>query len=656
MHPHLAPLVFGTLVILGLAFYLFLRHPSPGMLSNAHRTVEHLTKLHGCIDCHTSEGIASGCLNCHSEIKEQLSNKIGYHAYILGDNVTCTKCHSEHNGPLFDLMGKLAWEEKDPNKFSHPHVDFCLIEAHNVLSCDECHDQKGKITFTLDQFPDIPRKSTFLGLEQKCISCHEDVHAGGLASDCTECHGQLQFRPATFFDHSEFIPLVNGHSGIECKLCHTLPELTEKNENKFLPFDQVRGTRCEECHDSPHRVIWEQECELCHPEDAPPWSEGKESVTKELHELVGFRLDVPHDKLECDQCHDPNLSFENRYPDPTSAGYLRREESCEGCHQDIHGGQFLPFHTQCMDCHEKTHFLPPDFGVEEHEELYPLLGVHKTTDCQDCHKLGELNSDLGKSDAIRMFRGISQECLACHEDVHLGQFLAEGIQLVQCQHCHPLPTSWTEIDFEHNLDSRYMLEFSHLSVDCEKCHQLDSFPQGDSAIRYRPLGMRCEDCHEDIHRGQFIRNDSVQCEHCHPLPTAWDELGFVHNQDSRFALAGVHAETDCVKCHKPETQPDNVLMTRYRPMGMRCEDCHEDIHFGQFREGGLVNCDTCHPFPSSWHDLDFDHNTDSQFPLDGTHATVSCEKCHPEVSLRSGANNCAIQTLRYSLRRLSWLY
>lgn len=634
IHPHLAPLIFGTAVIIALALYLFWRHPSPGNLSEAHGSLRYLTTLKGCTECHTHQGIAAGCLNCHEEIAEQLETKTGYHAFLLKNDIHCVDCHSEHNGSLFSLMGDIAWQTDDPNQFNHPHVDFNLVDRHTEISCDDCHFQEGKISYALEKFPEIPRKKTFLGLDQECISCHEDVHAGGLASNCSECHGQNEFKPATFFDHSVFLSLEKGHSQVDCTACHLLPE--DKEGKKLLPFDQVQGIECYECHESPHQVVWESDCEYCHPVDASPWGDAAECITNDVHALVGFRLIEPHDDVDCDKCHDPQLSFDERYPDRNSEEYTRREESCQGCHEDIHQGQFLPFHSECMDCHEKTHFLPHAFDREDHGDLYPLVGVHGTTECNECHKIELGNRTSDSSEPVRRFRGIPQECASCHEDIHLGQFKEVSADFVECQQCHPAPTSWHELDFDHNEDARFLLEHSHLDVSCKECHSEETFSTGETAIRYKPRGMRCADCHSDIHQGQFKVAESVDCERCHPIPSRWSELDFDHNSDARFALVGVHVEAACEKCHHEETLETNEKMVRFRPMGMRCDDCHFDVHYGQFTVGGIVNCDTCHPWPSSWQELDFDHNLDSQFPLDGTHASVECSKCHPQVQLPNG--------------------
>ena len=181
--------------------------------------------------------------------------------------------------------------------------------------------------------------------------------------------------------------------------------------------------------------------------------------------------------------------------------------------------------------------------------------------------------------------------------------------------------------------------------DCQECHKKELFlgneyvvqyEPSDYAVRYKPMGKKCDECHVDIHNGQFIQGDSVNCERCHPEPTQWANIDFEHNLDTRFALEGVHSEIDCGKCHLEEKLQTGESFVRYKPLGMRCDDCHFDIHWGQFRTAGQTNCNDCHETATSWGNLTFDHNRDSRFCLDGIHASVSCGLCHIEVTLTNG--------------------
>jgi hypothetical protein len=63
---------------------------------------------------------------------------------------------------------------------------------------------------------------------------------------------------------------------------------------------------------------------------------------------------------------------------------------------------------------------------------------------------------------------------------------------------------------------------------------------------------------------------------------------------------------------------------------MTCDasGCHSDPHRGQFADrarGGT--CTTCHS-EVAWRAIAFDHQSDTDWPLDGAHRNVACAACH----------------------------
>ena len=83
--------------------------------------------------------------------------------------------------------------------------------------------------------------------------------------------------------------------------------------------------------------------------------------------------------------------------------------------------------------------------------------------------------------------------------------------------------------------------------------------------------MVMDSCHVDQHRGQFAGRD---CRTCHTSSQTWTLAGFDHRQTS-FPLDGRHARVSCAGCHTPVKQRDGSLVVQYRPLGTRCEDCHD---------------------------------------------------------------------------------
>jgi hypothetical protein len=105
----------------------------------------------------------------------------------------------------------------------------------------------------------------------------------------------------------------------------------------------------------------------------------------------------------------------------------------------------------------------------------------------------------------------------------------------------------------------------------------------------------------------------LDCSQCHTAD-GWSPAKFDHNL-SIFKLEGQHTEAACESCH---------VNRQFKGTPMDCYSCHQqdDEHAGQYG----TDCAACHN-PSSWDNVDFDHNR-SNFPLTGGHAGVACERCH----------------------------
>jgi hypothetical protein len=299
-------------------------------------------------------------------------------------------------------------------------------------------------------------------------------------------------------------------------------------------------------------------------------------VTPEVHELTGFRLATPHEKIPCGGCHEPGRPFAERYPDPESPGGARTQERCESCHRDVHAGQFLAAHPSCIDCHEKERFLPARFGIRQHE-AYPLEGAHVAVPCRSCH-------GLEPATGVRRFVGVDRRCVTCHEDPHGGQFARE-LEKGDCDSCHRSGASTFAIrPFDHRALTGYALEGAHAKAACGDCHALraSDAPAGarvgataTAAVapvrEFRGTSRLCSSCHVDEHRGQFAKDS---CGGCHPSTDSWKRIGFDHHRQSRFALDGRHVKVDCGSCHPRVKLPSGDEIVQYKPIGTECKDCH----------------------------------------------------------------------------------
>ncbi len=380
-------------------------------------------------------------------------------------------------------------------------------------------------------------------------------------------HAELDTITQCFACHS---PLKGVDPGL-CLGCHD--RVRHQVENRS-GFHANKGNSCEVCH-ADHRG-----------RDAGLIRLEEDSFD---HSETGFELTGEHANLACDDCHLPEKDWADIEP------------ACVSCHRQVHGtepskGGLL---ERCEACHLtggwRTETIPKT--VFDHTDArftdYPLTGKHVDVACRSCHF------------DFRFLPTEHDGCTTCHEDPHRAFH-------EPCTGCHPEPTSWRVPGFDHG-QTGYRLEGLHAEVACDGCHR---------SIRTLPVAHDgCEDCHEDLHRGQFAPRT---CDACHTVTVADFALrDFDHDQAS-FPLRGAHRERSCEDCHG-----DGAEAT-YLPLAHEdCASCHEDVHEGRFSP---TPCKVCHA-ETSWDVEDFDHDR-TRFPLTGQHVDVPCEGCHTNHTYR----------------------
>ena len=70
-------------------------------------------------------------------------------------------------------------------------IGFAMDGAHLELECTECHENAEARV--------VPEgEHRYIGLSQRCVTCHEDVHDGEYLTTCIVCHEQSAFEEVDY--------------------------------------------------------------------------------------------------------------------------------------------------------------------------------------------------------------------------------------------------------------------------------------------------------------------------------------------------------------------------------------------------------------------------------------------------------------------------
>jgi nitrate/TMAO reductase-like tetraheme cytochrome c subunit len=370
----------------------------------------------------------------------------------------------------------------------HEETGFSLRLPHASVDCGKCHDPALPYA---GRHPD-PAESAEPRIQDRCLSCHRDVHGGQFLARgqaCLDCHAREAFQPSRFDReaHARVFPLADAHQAVECRSCHKEDPKTGVRAFIGLPRD------CRGCHTDPHQGQFAREgqaaCTDCH---------GTRSFVpalfgQERHEAV-FALQGLHRAVACVSCHP----FEKGVEEGTRMRVFKGSpRECKGCHADPHGGQFGKelLAGDCTVCHSPRSdtFSIPGFD-HSGRTGYALVGSHAKAGCRQCHQEETPQAAAPGAAAFRVFRGTTQTCSSCHLDIHRGQFRRDGV--APCADCHASPEGWKLLKFDHNRQARFALDGSHAGVPCGKCHPQVRLKDGSLLTQYKPLGTQCRDCHE----------------------------------------------------------------------------------------------------------------------------------------------------------------
>lgn len=378
-------------------------HPWP--LTGAHGTTP-------CSSCHVGTppvyaGIPQECDGCHHDDYLR-STHPGHQLYPL----TCESCHAT-----------AAWR---PSTFDHD--TFPLLGAHGRTGCANCHGD-----------PPI-----FAGTPRDCYSCHDGDFASStypqhqlFPHDCTQCHGNESWKPASFV-HS--FPLTGGHFGVACASCHGNPPTYLGTPSDCVSCHQDDFTRATMTVDS-HSTYDPAMCTTCHTNVG--W---RPSVFNHPWPLIGV-----HATTECTNCHTGS-----------PPRYQGTPMNCVDCHATDRprGDAAFPGHSSfpntCGDCHTSFTWQGASF-----DHPWPLVGVHATTACANCH-----------TGSPPRYAGTPMDCQSCHAaDFASSQYAAHSsFSPAMCASCHT-PTGWTPAQRGYHLSSPFPIASGrHSGIACNRCH------------------------------------------------------------------------------------------------------------------------------------------------------------------------------------------
>lgn len=487
------------------------------------------------------------------------------------ETTDCASCH-EHDQAHCGQFGMENCERchvrggDRTSKFDHALTRFPLERAHAKVDCARCHKPA-----KLGNSAECRQAVKYTGLEPQCFSCHVDIHDGELGQDCAKCHtGGANFKTLVF-DHNadSRFPLTGFHQIVDCESCHP---------GRKYKIDQIT---CVDCHakDDVHVDALGKDCAKCHETTG-----GAPKFDHDIH--TEFALDGVHDRIECERCHfltPDGLSYSQvvAAPDagvvdggsegsadggadagvevtevapsallaapseaqilaataapgaPLDLQFRAAGKACNSCHPDPHK---VRASLDCASCHVEDDWKnPPKNGYHERAG-FALTGAHTVVACAMCH------SGAGS------LAGRGERCGGCHvqDDVHAGSLRAD------CGRCHE-QSVWMPTNFNH-VDTGYVLEGVHRTLDCRSCHQAGNFF----------IGSECYNCHlDDYRRDQNWHSIDAQTN-LQPLPGNADQF-----DPKKFYITGGATQEamsfDCGRCHN---QWSFALGTYFDPQGL----------------------------------------------------------------------------------------
>jgi hypothetical protein len=364
-----------------------------------------------CTACHDTTGWASGsdrmrgnhpglslasgharvaCKTCHDRGNDRPPSR----------GARCESCHRPVHVAKFaarceSCHAAIKWVglPDSVGRDNHGKTRYPLAGKHQAVACAQCHPTARPVA---QRF----RQLSFAA----CNACHGDAHKGEFAArgggECAPCHTVAGFAPTTFSvaEHARTRFALDGkHVAAPCSGCHP-------GARPRVVFAVARKA-CADCHANPHGAQFDKEiaaggCARCH--TALDWHQAR--IDHSTFPLAGA-----HARTACAACHGV------QHKGAPAAAYRGIARDCEGCHDDVHAGQFrqTPPVKGCKACHDPESFHIA--GRFDHATTrYPLEGKHRPLTCDRCHTSELLRNGTS---AVRWRLGYLL-CKDCHANPH----------------------------------------------------------------------------------------------------------------------------------------------------------------------------------------------------------------------------------------------
>lgn len=349
---------------------------------------------------------------------------------------------------------------------------------------------------------------------------------------------------------------------------------------------------------SPHGATFKVSCKVCH--STKGWKLDKE-IYSFNHDSTKMPLIGQHNMVECRKCH-PTLVFSEA------------KKECSQCHTDVHESTVG---KDCKLCHTPHSWLVNNSTRIHQQSRFPLVGVHATVDCSQCHK----------SETFNRFDVLGTDCYNCHKEEYNAttqpNHISSGYS-TQCVDCHSVfSKEWIGTGFNHNF---FPLTQGHALSSCTQCHT-----SGNPG----KISNECVSCHQADYNASTNPNHSIaqfstNCTMCHTTAPGWKPATFNH---SKFPLTQGHNIDDCTKCH---------INGNYSTTTSDCVSCHQTDYNSTSNPSHSVlnfpkNCIECHTTAPGWKPATFSH---SKFPLTQGHDIDDCTKCHINGNYTTTTSEC----------------